>query len=882
MFLPAKRIYTLCCLLFCGLISYAQDAATQQQLDGLKKQNNLTEWLYTRIDFTNNHPQALSFLMETQKQMWRQPANDDERFAVLTLISSQGYDQLQAGDILSSINCYEQAYAYYYKYKLAQFDAVEYIFKPLSNNYTRLGDYERGIFIQQKAIDKLIQLDDADNAASVYNNMAISYYSMGNRTLAEDCVAKGQQLAKSPAVRFRLQNMQADILYDKGDYVNSAALLKQNIASQKNANADNAGMLIGAYTTLGNINLKVNRLDEAQQYFDKALTLIKTYFPDSRQREKANLMAQLGKIERLRKHPQQALDILNGALRVLRINTVNDKVQATDIYGENNLVDIFREKALTYLLLGRDGRALDNLRYALLATDKIRTEFADDKTKERLQQESRELVETTLAIAYNYYHPSGDQRYANLMLEICEQSKARTLADQIRKNSRQMQGRGKDTVATRRLYLERAIIYDQKMAMTEKDKTGYEKKIATLKFELALLNKNDRRQNTVAPISAKALLPHIPDSLHVVEYFVGNYMAYAINIYHGNIYVRRNSNAHALKNDIDRMVGTYYRNGPAAMLNSPKQFFQLSYNIYWDLLGSVKTGEHLLIIPDDVIGYLSFDGLITDNKYDPAISRWPYLIKKATITYVFSLNTLIQNKAQKLNGNGFSGLFITHDGANDKPIVAVNQEAASIKQLVAGNYLYNDDVDIKAFHYAFGNSSALHISTHAYLSGADKEPTLDLGKEKLFLFELLASRSKPQLVVLSACRTGDGLLAKGEGIISLSRGFSAIGTPATVASLWNVNDQTAAGITAGMYAGLAKNQSTGTALHNAKLNWLNTQQTSDTMYLPYYWDSLVLMGADAVLPLKPAHSYLVLYIILAGVTLFILSFLIWRKTRMRK
>lgn len=868
MFLNKVRLFLFTCLLCCSVGARAQDI--DKQLAALKTSDNLSEWLYTRIDHTNAHPQALPLLMGSQKQMWRQPANDDERLAYLTLLSSQGYDQLQAGDILTSINCYEQAYAYYYKYKLAQFNAMEYIFKPLSNNYTRLGDYERAIFIQQKAIDKQLQLSDADNAASVYNNMAISYYSMGNMASAEECVSKGQQLAKSPAVHFRLQNMQADILYDKGEYARSANLLKQCISSQKNINADNAAMLIGTYTTLGNVSIKVTRLDDAQLYFNKALAFIKNYFPDSRQREKANLMAQLGKIERLRKHPQPALDMLDQALRILRISTVNNKVRAADIYGENNLVDIFREKALTYIMMGMDAPALDNLRYALLATDRIRTEFADDKTKERLQQESRELVEATLQIAYNYYRASGSKQYAGLMLEICEQSKARTLADQMRRNSRQLSAHGKDTVATRRLYLERAIIYDQKMAMIEKDKTGYDKKIATLKFELALLNKNDRRQDAAAPAAAIALLKSIPDSLHVVEYFVGNKAAYAIGIEKGRINISRTGNAQALKDSVNRLVDTYYRNGPAAMLNAPNQFYQLSYNIYSELLGGVNvSGRHLCIIPDDVLGYLSFDGLITNKRYDPAISRWSYLIKKATTSYAFSLSTLIQNKTQKHGEAGFSGLFITHDGTNDKPIPAVKQEADAIKQLVAGNYLYNNQVDIKAFHHAFEASSALHISTHAYLSGADKEPTLDLGKEKLFLFELLASRRKPQLVVLSACRTGDGLLAKGEGIISLSRGFSAIGTPATVASLWNVNDQTAANITAAMYAGLVGGQSTGTALHLAKLKWLNSEHTSDNMFLPYYWDSLILTGADTVIPVKPAGNFILLYCLVAGAVLLV-------------
>ena len=174
----------------------------------------------------------------------------------------------------------------------------------------------------------------------------------------------------------------------------------------------------------------------------------------------------------------------------------------------------------------------------------------------------------------------------------------------------------------------------------------------------------------------------------------------------------------------------------------------------------------------------------------------------------------------------------------------------------------------------------MHVGTHAYLSGPNSEPTLDLGKDKLYLFELLTKRQKPALVVLSACRTGDGLLAKSEGIISLARGFSAVGTPATIAGLWNVNDDAASQITAGFYRFLIAGQSSGSALHGAKLEWLHTPKTADALYLPYYWDSLILIGTDAPVQLMPNAPRTLLY----GITACAIALLIalcWRKRSVR-
>jgi tetratricopeptide (TPR) repeat protein len=105
-------------------------------------------------------------------------------------------------------------------------------------------------------------------------------------------------------------------------------------------------------------------LSEAEKDLEMALLLINRWFPGDRQREQANITAQLGKVERLRNQPRKALAYFDKALQILRINTAQNKTQANLIYGENNLVDIFHEKALTYQFLKQDEPAIENIRYA--------------------------------------------------------------------------------------------------------------------------------------------------------------------------------------------------------------------------------------------------------------------------------------------------------------------------------------------------------------------------------------------------------------------------------------------------------------------------------------------------------------------------------------
>jgi len=881
--MPLKlvRYMILFCLVLSQVASYAQDTPISKKLAELKNKNNLTEWLYLRIDYVTANPQQLPFLLTTQKDAWRQPATLEERIAWLTLLSTQGYDQLQAGDILSSINYYEDAYTYFYKYKVIQFDIVEYVLKPLGNNYTRLGDMERAIFIQQKAIEQLNAFENADDMASVYCNMAISYYTMGNYIAAQNCIVKGQKLTKDPGVNFRLQNVLADILNDQNRLSNAREILQKNIKAQKSTNGQNAYSLLGAHTTLGNIELKSGDLKFAESNYNSALHIINIWFKGDKMREKANIITRLGKIQRLQGRPQKALQFLNEALKILRINTSQNQTLAKNIYGENNLVDIFAEKALTYQLLKQNEAALQNMRYALLANDKIRREFADNKTKERLQGDGKQLAETAIEMALGLYQKSSDNKYLNLALEIAELTKARTLADQIQHNNQQFASNRHDSTLRKRLDLERAIAYNERLVMTEKNGAKYQEKVNALKYDLSLINKKYREQSagTVSPTAD--MLAALPKNLHAIEFFFGSRGVYAIGIKNNSVEkVIRIAGADSLRQQLTQFMNTYYRSGPNAMLNSPKAFFMASNSLYTTLFKNAlpQANERLCIIADDVLGYLSFDGLITGNQYTPATSQWPFLIKKLTTTYTFSLNSLIKNKAKDTDRTTFSGLFVTHEGNSNTPIVAVKKEAAAIDKLVKGNYLYNDEVNTQSFFNSFEHSATLHISTHAYLSGINKEPTLDFGKEKLFLFELLSEAKKPNLVILSACRTGDGTLANGEGIISLSRGFTAIGTPATIAGLWNVNDEAVAQITASLYKYLLTGQSSGAALHQAKLAWLNSDHQSDAMYLPYYWDSLILMGTDEPVHLLAAQTHIYWYI--AGMVIMLITGIFyWRRKK---
>jgi CHAT domain-containing protein/Tfp pilus assembly protein PilF len=107
-----------------------------------------------------------------------------------------------------------------------------------------------------------------------------------------------------------------------------------------------------------------------------------------------------------------------------------------------------------------------------------------------------------------------------------------------------------------------------------------------------------------------------------------------------------------------------------------------------------------------------------------------------------------------------------------------------------------------------------------------------------------------ELVVLSACDTGLGLVAGGEGVLGLQRAFQVAGARTTVTSLWKVSDRETQQLMSRFYENLwDKKLSKVEALRQAQLwmlregNVRGLDLPADTKMLPpRYWAAFVLSG----------------------------------------
>jgi CHAT domain-containing protein/tetratricopeptide (TPR) repeat protein len=299
---------------------------------------------------------------------------------------------------------------------------------------------------------------------------------------------------------------------------------------------------------------------------------------------------------------------------------------------------------------------------------------------------------------------------------------------------------------------------------------------------------------------------------------------------------------------------------------SSRKFCVDSYNLYLKLIhpfAAVIQNKKITIIPDGKISYLPFDALLTAM---PDTSGWvqfnelPYFIKKNAVNYAYSANLLFKfNKTQRKAKKRLLAFAPRYNSdtvvfENKKlilaPLPGVQREVDLIAENIRINLYRNENATEKNFREQSNDYDILHLAMHAFINDSlpafsrfafsqnkTNQPLNDgwLNTADVYNLDLNA-----RLTVLSACNTGTGNLRKGEGVMSLARGFLYAGCPTIVMTLWEVEDNAGTQIMSSFYQNLKKGRPTDEALRLAKLDYL--EHANPRMAHPHYWLGYVSIG----------------------------------------
>ncbi|SEN62058.1 CHAT domain-containing protein [bacterium A37T11] len=831
----------------------------KQQLDANKRANQLEDWINTWANALSENPEStLAWSSRILNDRWRAPQTEDEHIAWINLLVIEGYNLLTHGTIIQSIAAYEKALSYYSNYPFIPPEKiVKQLFFPLSQNYAQLGDYAQVYNIQEKALSLIQNTSQVKLLATLYNNLAITCRWVGNPGQASIYASNGLDIPGIDRLtEAELLTTLADVeLFREIDdspenYIKEA----YTILSHQKMNPDVAQRFSTTLQVYARIQAAAHHYPQALVYLDRSLHLLKTYFPEGKPLEKAKILAQTGNIYIRQANYQRALPCFTEAIKLLL-----PQHTPYQIYAEPTLMDVKLGLARSHAALHQPKLALDEYQDVFYVFEKLGQIFYSENSQYTQQQILREVAEEAIALAYAQYKKYQDPQYITTALALSEKHKTCILADEVNRHIAAGKPDEINTHLQQRSRFLRAISWyenDLILALINKqaDTTIIRKNLKKVNQQLTLLQQQLTKQYplfssglTQPTNKTKQQLANLPDSVQVQAYFCGFDYYYAFSYSKtGFLAFDRLENALLLDSVIGNFNRKYFQEGPTELYNRPKEYLQEGEHIYKLLFKQHSPERALIIIPDGALNTLPFDALITKPTQGIDVQKWPFLTKKYRLSYAYSIaNWFEQTEGSKMrthNGN-FTGFFMPFMGIYGQDgLKAVKAEKTRVKNLVRGQYYWDDDAQVTTMVKQLPQSEVVHISTHAMLVGADRVPMLLFKDRRLLIPDLYPFMTQPSLVVLGACQSGSGWLDSGESLIGLAREFYAHGPGGVVSGLWNIDDELAAQFMEKFYKHLMAGENKAEALHSTKIEWLNDPKISPMNKLPYYWAGMIYNG----------------------------------------
>ena len=332
-----------------------------------------------------------------------------------------------------------------------------------------------------------------------------------------------------------------------------------------------------------------------------------------------------------------------------------------------------------------------------------------------------------------------------------------------------------------------------------------------------------------------------------------------------------------------------------------RQFCLSAYKLYGLLIEPYENyliDKHLTIIPDGKLNYLSFDGLLRslpDTSEFIQFNKLDYLIKTMNINYANSVNIYLKNKSSNPKLRNHTLAFAPEYNSEEfemtgsryslAPLPGVEKEVDAISKSVSTTVFKSDNATEQNFRAKSGSFDILHLAMHAYINDSlpaysrlafsqNIDSTTLENDGWLNTADIYNLKLDARMTVLSACNTGIGKLQKGEGLMSLARGFLYAGCPSVVMSLWEVEDEAGTQIMTSFYKYLKGGKTKDEALRLAKLKYL--ENSNSRLAHPHYWMSFKSIGDNS-----PIYTSYDLYFF-AILILLIIAFSIDQGIRIKK
>ncbi len=789
-------------------------------------------------------------------------------------------------------------------------------------------EYENALqyFRKSMRITKHLYGENHINLSLILSSIGIIYGSKNDfnssiKYFKESLLLKQKLLPKNhPLLALSYTNIGVSLLREE-KYNESLKYLQKTLSIELKKPEKKSLSLASAYTNIGRVFFKKKENTTALNYYQKSLEVYKKALRKKKHPLLAKAYNEIGDIYLIKKKYETALLYYKKALTSNNTVILNQHFDFTKYMDCNVLLYSLRKISKSYhdqyIKLGHNNLLINSLKYykttdSLIDYMRQNLNYLNDKIF--LAKEAKEIYTEAIKLQLLRYKNTRDKQDLELAFYYSEKSKANVLKELLNEtNAEKFSGipssilELKQNLKTDRAFYQSKInekYSKQSIDSLDSDIISYKNKlfkINTRQDSISNILQNEypkydllKYKNQV--ISISEIQKKINEKTNLLQFFTSDSITFVFVISKNNTIIKELTIPN-LKNKIKKLQ-------EAITIENSIHYKELSYTLYKKLIHPIANeikGDQLIIIPDGSLWHLNFDLLLTQKESTTTKSEnLSYLLRDYAISYANSATLLfnslksnIQPKTQKqclgfsfsdnTNNSNTQSISFTKLRDTEDDLPGTHKEIKAIANIMDGHFYSGNQAIETNFKQHANKYNILHLALHGEVDNENPEnsrlyftKTRDSIEDNLlYSHELFTLNIPAELAVLSACNTGAGKIAKGEGIMSLGNAFQYAGTKSLLLSSWEVSDKTTPELMKYFYTNLKKGMNKAKALQQAKLQYLHTAEVFYTN--PFYWGSFYLIGDTAPIDFQN-KTYTIYWSIGLIIAVFLGTFFCKRKT----
>jgi CHAT domain-containing protein/Tfp pilus assembly protein PilF len=830
------------------------------------------------------------------------------------------------GQLEKSLEYYNKAIGIFNQNKTKQNNrSLGTLYSNLGNIFTLQKNYNKAESYYKQSIKLLINdsLSNLDRISTAYNNLGLLYKDSDSFEKSIHYYQKSYQLKKRLNLPLNsiLINL-ANVYKEMGKFKIADKYYSKAKEEIIDAYGKNSIYMGSNYLNHGVLKLQSNDYDRAEHYFHRALDIFTEHL-GARHPKTSNCYINLGDLYFNQKKYNKAIHNYQHALISLSDTfdnkSFNESPGIKEVFSKNAYLKILKRKASGLKKIKRNDES--NLILALETYDKalevirdIRLGYMNEETKLKLTAKERKTFIQSIKLSTKLYKLTNNKKYLRKAFNYSERSKAAVLYENIQSNQALQISSIPDSLQSKENKIKKRIWTFEEMIYEEKQKKN-PSQMQIKYWQDQLFELNNKHEDLVMHLekdypkyyqlkynlkvpTKSSVQKKLQDDEVIIEYVLTDQQLFTFVIKKNDFNVQKTAIDSTFLYSIGELQDFLSnRNFSDHSIEDFNHFNRISYNLYSKLIEplDIQHGKSLIIIPDNILAYIPFEILIKKETQLDKIryKELAYLIKDHPLSYSYSTKVLFNQHNQKnklFNQLGaYAPTYENIDGLPDNvtatrqryreklyPLKGILKEVNRISKIVPGKVFIKDEATEKRFKRSSGNFDILHLAMHTIIN--DEDPMYSKmaftqeanSNEDNFLntYEIYNLDLKSKLTVLSSCNTGFGKLSKGEGVMSLARGFKYAGCPSIVMTLWPVEDNSSISLMESFYKALKKGKSKDKAMQFAKLRFL---ENSDRLHAhPYFWSGYLSIGDQSSLYYKNTLYWIggvILLVVFSGIFL---------------